>query len=153
MIGEQGHETDRKHDAGKEQEHDVEVAHIRRVVPNRRPELNEILERRERHKEAVRKRVTEEQDKEFVIRETDAVVHPGTMMIHLQHTPAANRTVVSSVRFNGLTSITVAHFSCQSSTLHRQRFAELEQQRSPVALGCILLQLFDQRSRQVKLLW
>lgn len=35
VIGEQGHETDRKHDAGKEQEHDVEVAHIRRVVPNR----------------------------------------------------------------------------------------------------------------------
>lgn len=35
VIGEQWHETDRKHDAGKEQEHDVQVAHIRRVVPNR----------------------------------------------------------------------------------------------------------------------
>lgn len=29
VIGEQGHETDREHDARKEQEHDVEVAHIR----------------------------------------------------------------------------------------------------------------------------
>lgn len=30
VIGEQGHETDREHDTRKEQEHDVEVAHIRR---------------------------------------------------------------------------------------------------------------------------
>lgn len=152
MIGEQGHETDREHDARKEQEHDVEVAHIRRDLYCR-PEENEILERRERHKNTVCQCVSEKQDEELVIGKTDAIVHPRTMMIHLQHAPATQRTVVGPVRFDSLTSITVTHFSRQGSTLHGQRFPELEQCSTSVALARLKLQLLDQRCRQVKLLW
>jgi len=44
--------------------------------------------------------VESEEDKEFLILLPHTVVDPGTVMIHLLDTPLANRTVMSSLRFD-----------------------------------------------------
>ena len=51
-----------------------------------RPESEEIFERRQRHEETVGETIEEEEDEELVVVEGDAVVDPGTVMIHLEDT-------------------------------------------------------------------
>lgn len=80
------------------------------------PELYEVLEDRSCDEQTVDKRVSQEQDEELVVGETHTVIHPmdnrgkerceqqiqfqcqqpvshspGTVMIHLQYTPASNK--------------------------------------------------------------
>jgi len=50
------------------------------------PESEEIFEGGESHEEAVGEAIEEEEDEELVVVERDAVVDPGTVVVHLQDT-------------------------------------------------------------------
>ena len=47
----------------------------------------------------------------LIISETNTVVNPGTMVVHFKDTSPANRTMMSSVRFDTNTNLTVPEFS------------------------------------------
>ena len=90
-----------------------------------RPEPEEIFEGGESHKHTVQETIEEKEDKELVVVEGDTVVHPGTVVVHLEDTAATHRTVVSSVRFDDGALLTVSHGPLEHKTQlawQRQRY-------------------------------
>ena len=55
-----------------------------------RPEPEEILEGGESHEQTIEETVEEEEDKELVVVEGNTVVHPGTVVVHLEDTGATH---------------------------------------------------------------
>lgn len=45
------------------------------------PEFNKILDRRERNVNTIQYRIEQEQEKKLVVAKSNAIVHPGTMVI------------------------------------------------------------------------
>lgn len=98
----------------------MKISHRHVAVTHARPETDEILQRREGHVDAVDEGVGEEQEEELVVGETDTIVHPRTMMVHLEYTSATDRAVMCTIRLQSLAFITITHLSGDGSTLHRQ---------------------------------
>lgn len=67
------------------------------------------MKRCEGNVQAVDQCISQKQYKEFVIEKVNAIVHPGTMMIHFQHTATADAAMMRSVRFDDFTFITKPH--------------------------------------------
>ena len=79
-----------------------------------RPEPEEILEGGEGNKHAVGEAVEEEQDEELVVVESDTVVDPGTVVVHLEHARAAHGAVVRAVWLHARALLAVPHRTLQT---------------------------------------
>ena len=73
------------------------------------PEMYEVLERGEGHKNAVKKTIKEKQNKELVVIKRHTVVDPRTVMIHFKYASATHRTVVRPVGLYVGTFLTIPH--------------------------------------------
>lgn len=74
MIGEQREQRDTKHERNEEEEEYVELAERWHLIC---PELEKVRKRGDRTEQAHEKRVGQKEYEELVVRERDAVVHPG----------------------------------------------------------------------------
>jgi len=81
-------------------EHDQEgvAANIQNIVGCHRPQ--EVEEGCRRHPEEDEQGIQDEEVKVLVIVETDTVVDPRTVVIHLQDTPLADSAVVAAIRLD-----------------------------------------------------
>ena len=55
---------------------------------------------------------------EFVVIETDAVGHPGAVMVHLQNALVALRTMMAPLRLSPKAPLANAHAACKFLALH-----------------------------------
>lgn len=79
VVPEQAHEADCEHARHEEQEHDVKPTHA--PVQLAPPELQKVADGGEGHVDAVEQCVAQEQYKELVVVEVDAVVDPRTVQM------------------------------------------------------------------------
>ena len=75
--------------------------------------MEKILEGGQRHVHTVEEPVEQEENEELVVVESDTVVDPWTVVVHLEDAGPADGAVVSTVRFDHSAPITVADRSCQ----------------------------------------
>lgn len=84
MVRKEGAQAHCKHGCDEKHEQDVKLS-IVGSRPISTPEANKISHRESEDCDAVEEGVEEKQYEELVVIETDAVVDPGAMMIHLNH--------------------------------------------------------------------
>ena len=72
------------------------------------PKLDKVSEYTTCQKDSVGEGVAQKQHEKFVVIEGHAVVHPGAVVVHLEDARTTYRTVMRTVRFDGLTLVTVS---------------------------------------------
>ena len=72
------------------------------------PKLDKVSEYTTCQKDSVGEGVAQKQHEKFVVIEGHAVVHPGAVVVHLEDAGTTYRTVMRTVRFDGLTLVTVS---------------------------------------------
>lgn len=108
MVPEERRDADAEHDRDKEQEEDVEFSCTlsgKSVCPKQ----YEILEYTSSQVNAVDEGVSEKQHEKLVVIEGHAVVHPRTVVIHLEDAVSANRAMVAAIGLDGLAFVTISN--------------------------------------------
>lgn len=81
VVAEEGQNTDAEHGRHKKEKQDMEFGvSVWQLIC---PELYEILQHGGCNEQTVHQRVGQEEDEELVVGESNTVVHPGTMVVHL----------------------------------------------------------------------
>lgn len=96
-----------EHDGDEEEKQDVKS--IRLDVLQVGPEFDEVLQRRGRYVQAVERGVAEKENEVFVVAVADAVVHPRTVVVHLEHAGLTNAAVVRAIGLDALALVAIAH--------------------------------------------
>lgn len=115
MVEEQRREGNGKHDGHEEEEEDVEPRHF--SVRTRRPEFDEILNRSASNIETITQGVEKKQNEEFVRVETDAIVHPWTVVIHLEDADATDTAMMSAIRFHAFALLAIPNTTGNGSVV------------------------------------
>jgi hypothetical protein len=76
VVAEERAETDGEHGSHKKHEEHMKLA-LHRASPLSSPEVDEIAEGNRKNHDTVQERIREKQDKEFVVVEANAIVHPS----------------------------------------------------------------------------
>lgn len=72
------------------------------------PKLDKVRQASGHDEDAVQQCVSQEQDEELVVIVADAVVHPRTVVVHLEDAAGADAAVVRAVRLDQHASVAVA---------------------------------------------
>lgn len=78
--------------------------------------------------------VEQKVEEEFVIVDSDAVAHPGTVVVHLHHALVAHGAVMGTGWFNLLAFLTVAE-SDEASLRRGESFIDLELDLLPIFIS------------------
>ena len=100
-----------KHNADKKEEKDVKFPLAfggLGIAETIGPKLDKVSEYTTCQKDSVGEGVAQKQHEKFVVIEGHAVVHPGAVVVHLEDAGTTYRTVMRTVRFDGLTLVTVS---------------------------------------------
>ena len=76
MVAEEDGKADGEHDGDEEEEEDVEARAVGQLL---RPEADKVGQRHAAHEQAIHQSVEQEEQKEFVRRKRNAIVHPRTL--------------------------------------------------------------------------
>jgi len=113
VVPEQRGDADAEEDGDQEDEDHVVLGH-----PNTegvRPELGKVPGGGGGDEGTVGQRVTQEEHEKFIVSESNTVVDPGTVVVHLEGAGLAHRAVVRSVWLYALALFTISHCTLNTS--------------------------------------
>lgn len=108
MVSEERAQRYSEHHGYKKREHYVIAARTRCRSEVALPELNKVRKTRGHDEYAVDESISQEEHEELVVEETDAVVDPRTVVVHLEDAAGAYAAVVRAVGLDQYASVTVA---------------------------------------------
>ncbi len=102
MVGEEGEHSQNEHGGDETEENDLHsVSQAQVLMTAQLPILDEVGHVGEGDIETVGGGVEQEQDEELVVGESDTVVHPRTVVVHLEYALPADGTVMTPVWLQG----------------------------------------------------
>ena len=120
MVAEKGHQADSEHGGDEEDEENMEFPPAEIPAPFPSPEVHKVAHGEGEYDDTGEEGVAQEEYEKFVIIETHTIIHPRTVVVHLQDAIAAHTAMMRSVWFDDLTLLTVSQLCQVGPRLHWQ---------------------------------